>query len=126
MELIIGGAYQGKTDIALKRYDLSENDIECCSENELPRFDKKVITHIELFSLYCVKNELEPTRELEKRISKLKDCVIIADDIFCGVVPIDKTLRTWREASGRMMSFIAQNAERVTRVFCGIEQALKG
>ena len=126
MKLVFGGAYQGKTALAMKKYDLSEADIEVCLENILPDFGKKCLSHIERFALYCVKNGLEPIDELLRLAPDIDEKIIISDDISCGVVPMDKTERAWREAEGRMMSRLAQRADEVTRVFCGLQQILKG
>ena len=51
--------------------------------------------------------------------------VIIMDDIFCGVVPADPELRAWRELCGRTLTALAQKADKVTRLFCGIPKTLK-
>ena len=125
MKLIIGGAYQGKTELAVKKYSLAEDDIEVCTADALPSFNKKCLAHTERFAYYCVKNGLEPREEIEKREQQLENTVFIADDISCGVVPMDKTDRAWREAEGRLMSYIASRSDEVTRVFCGLEQRLK-
>ena len=46
-------------------------------------------------------------------------------DIFCGVVPIDATMRLWRHTTGLVCQYLAQNADSVHRIFCGLEQRLK-
>ena len=125
MKLIIGGAYQGKTELARRKYSLAEDDIEICTADAPPSFNKKCIAHTERFAYFCVKNGLEPKAEIEKRAQQLKETVFIADDISCGIVPMDKTDRAWREAEGRLMSYIASGSDEVTRVFCGLEQRLK-
>ena len=43
-----------------------------------------------------------------------------------GVVPIDPAERAAREAAGRLACLLAQRAETVVRVFCGIPTVLKG
>jgi len=126
LQLIIGGAYQGKKALAKEKYAITENDIEVCTAERVPEFSRKCISHIENFALYCVKNGLEAKNEIAKYVQQLKDKVILANDMSCGVVPIDKTDRLWREETGRVLSFLAQQADEVSRVFCGIEQVLKG
>ena len=42
-----------------------------------------------------------------------------------GVVPISKEERLWREAVGRALCVVAEHAESVTRVMCGIGVRLK-
>ena len=39
---------------------------------------------------------------------------------------MDKNERIWREAVGRLCCSLAQRAERVERVFCGLSTVLKG
>jgi len=51
--------------------------------------------------------------------------VIVADEIGCGVVPVDRNDRTWREATGRALCVLAQKSENVTRVVCGIGVCIK-
>ena len=46
-------------------------------------------------------------------------------DTSQGVVPIDKDVRAFREMNGRLMLYLADKAEHVVRVFCGIGKALK-
>lgn len=54
-----------------------------------------------------------------------KDAVI-ATEIGGGVVPMDPAERSAREAAGRLSCLLAQRAETVVRVFCGIPAVLKG
>ena len=43
-----------------------------------------------------------------------------------GVVPVDKNERAARAAAGRLGCLLAQRADAVVRVFCGIPVYLKG
>lgn len=51
--------------------------------------------------------------------------VVIATEVGGGVVPVDGRERAAREAAGRLSCLLAQRAQRVIRVFCGLPQALK-
>lgn len=51
--------------------------------------------------------------------------VVIATEVGGGVVPIDREERAAREAAGRLSVLLAQKAERVVRVFCGLPMELK-
>ena len=53
------------------------------------------------------------------------DCVIVADEIGNGIVPMERAEREYRDRLGRILIFIAAEAERVERVICGIGQRLK-
>ncbi len=125
MELIIGGAYQGKTDFAKENFSISDDDIFVCDKDSEPCFDKKCISHLEKFSFWCVEHGFEPTNYFFEHAKNLEHRVIISDDISCGVVPINMTERAWREAHGRLMIKLSKEAEHVTRIFCGLSQRLK-
>jgi len=118
MDLIIGGAYQGKLDYAKGEYGLNEKDICICKEDEMPDFTCKCLDHFERYIKFCYDNKLNPRLDLEGK-------VIVAEDIFCGIVPLDKDLRAYREMAGRTLSEISRNANTVVRVFCGIPKVLK-
>lgn len=52
------------------------------------------------------------------------DTVLICE-VGSGVVPLDRFEREWREEVGRTAAELAQAAELVIRVVCGIPVALK-
>ena len=118
MDLIIGGAFQGKLEYARRTYGLRKSDVCECSIDKEPDLSKRCIYHFERYVLWCMRNDKEPQLELGDRI-------IIMNDIFCGVVPAEPEARAWREKSGRVMSALAKNADSVTRLFCGIPKRLK-
>ena len=125
MVLIFGGAYQGKLDFAMKKFNIKDTDIFTCTEDSFPDFSKKIIDRAELFFLKCVKDGIEPRDILCENINMLQDKIVIARDISQGIVPIDSVQRAWREASGRAMMYLAGDAEEVYRVFCGLSEKLK-
>lgn len=51
--------------------------------------------------------------------------VVICDEVGCGVTPLDRDERMWREAVGRLCCELAQEAEAVYRVHCGLGVRLK-
>ena len=51
--------------------------------------------------------------------------VVIATEVGGGVIPVDAEERMVREAAGRLSCLLAQRAERVIRVFCGLPMELK-
>jgi len=126
MIFIIGGSYQGKREYAQEKFGLTEADVFVCTEDisEI-NFDKRIISNIDRFALGCVKRGEEPKAYWEAHMESLKNSIIISDDISCGVVPIDATMRAWREATGRANNYIAREADQVIRVFCGIGQVIK-
>ena len=52
--------------------------------------------------------------------------VVIATEVGGGVVPVDARQRQSREAAGRLSCLLAQRADTVVRVCCGLPQGLKG
>ena len=125
MKLIIGGAYQGKREYAVREYGIKEENIVTCSPDAMPDFSAPCLDRFEEFIFWCVANGLSAREILEREREKWKDSVIICREIFSGVVPVDDTVRAWREETGRVMTALAAEAEHVTRLFCGIPQVLK-
>ena len=52
--------------------------------------------------------------------------IVIADEIGCGLVPLDASEREKRERAGRLACMLAERADKVIRVVCGCPQVLKG
>ena len=126
MDLIFGGAYQGKLDYAKAKYNLSEDDIYFCSEdNARIDFSKRAVYGMEKFLLACIKEEKDPAQEFEKIYEDLADKIVICTDISQGLVPVEPKLRLWREETGRAMVKAAKGADTVTRVFAGLPLILK-
>ena len=105
MKLYIGGAYQGQEELARK-----ENP----STEIIPDF------HL------LLKDFDGDTRAFAEDFCRAHpEAVIVADEIGCGVVPIDRNERVWHEAAGRALCVLAQKSESVTRVVCGIGVRIK-
>lgn len=124
MYVIIGGAFQGKLEYAKAQFGLSDSDIFECSEYSEPDFSKRCLDHIERYALYCIRNGIEPKVSMEQWLNR-ENAVLICEDIFCGVVPLDEEMRACREAAGRLLSYAAGKADGVVRMFCGLPQVLK-
>jgi len=132
MILIIGGAYQGKLSYALKRFNLTESDVYFCSDGNtaMPpaksdKSDKKIICGLDRWILALVREGMDAREWTERFMESCENAVVICDDISCGVVPVDAQLRQWREAAGRSLGVLAQNADEVVRLFCGIPTRIK-
>ena len=142
MFFIIGGAYQGKLDHAIETYNLKESDIFTCKKidsdscgstakseasGSAPEIDFscRCIDGIEEFTYACIRNGIEPLDYFKEHEAEWQDSILICDDLFCGVVPLGAELREWRQASGRLCKYLSQQAQQVSRIFCGLEQRLK-
>ncbi|MBO5055359.1 MAG: bifunctional adenosylcobinamide kinase/adenosylcobinamide-phosphate guanylyltransferase [Lachnospiraceae bacterium] len=104
MILVIGGAFQGKTEYVRENFGES----------------KRVINHYHLKVKEELKEGKDPLKEAEALLAETEDCVIISDEIGYGLVPVDAFERQYREAAGRVNCFLAKRAEQVIRVVCGI------
>lgn len=125
MVFIIGGAYQGKLDRARVRFGLTDGEIENCTENSAPDFHARCLYKLEEYTLFCIRNGIDPVAVMKEHRDEWKDSVLICCDIFCGVVPLGADMRAWRDTTGRLCAYLSREAESVYRVFCGLEQKLK-
>ncbi|MBR0464056.1 MAG: bifunctional adenosylcobinamide kinase/adenosylcobinamide-phosphate guanylyltransferase [Clostridia bacterium] len=108
MKLYIGGAYQGQTELAVQ-------------ENP----DAEVLTDFHEMVREALRRGEEP-RAFAVSICEVKpDAVVVCNEVGAGVVPIDAGERAFREAVGRALCVVAQNAESVTRCVCGIGVRIK-
>lgn len=152
MIFIIGGREQGKTAYAMKFWekrtlerrktkDLStvlnrSKNPEACrvtariADGRLET-DKQtimqadLITHFELF----VRREMEAGRDpyvfAERLMQENPDAFVTADEIGCGIVPMEAFERDYRETDGRICQRIAAYSEEVHRVICGLGMRIK-
>jgi adenosyl cobinamide kinase/adenosyl cobinamide phosphate guanylyltransferase len=111
--LVIGGAYQGKGTFVRNKFEIDSKDIYVCddSQSKLPE-GYKCYEHLEKYVYACSKEGIEPEDNFEK------GTILVMDDIFCGVVPMDTDIRLAREKAGRYLQKLASHSE-VYRVICG-------
>ena len=124
MRIITGGAFQGKRAFAEKLYPGVEwTDGGRCDLDEI-RTCRAVYGFHEF-----VKRWLEQGKSWEELASLMleenRDLILICDEIGCGLVPVDAFEREYRESTGRVMNALAEQAERVDRVVCGIGRRIK-
>lgn len=120
MKLILGGAYQGKATWAAGAFGLAQTEF-----GDFPAEGKRGQCHLERFSKACVDSGKDPVTEMANLKPMWRDCVVISREIGCGVVPVDAKERLWREAHGRLLRYLAMEAESVVRIFCGLPEVLK-
>lgn len=189
IRLFVGGAYQGKSNLAMREAVTEENRFILVADGEQSpledAFDSEAVLNLHIYirrlidavlgeydgkregdRVFCdsIRSEInertEAVRDPDERISagktkmvreqtketenieirieevmyryldmilkKNPNAVITCDEIGCGIVPIDKTDRLWREMSGDACQYLAARAVKVCRVVCGIPMALKG
>lgn len=133
MKLIFGGAFQGKLEYAKKNFDIET--VHDCGAGVSPQaadfagaepdFSKDAVCALEKFVLKCVRDGKEATDYFKENKEKWQGKVLILTDVSQGIVPMDAELRAFREMNGRLMLYLANEAEEVIRVFCGIGKKVK-
>ena len=116
MDLVIGGAFQGKLAYALETYGLTESDVCDLAVSE-PRAGAKCYCHLEALS----RRETDVARYLPL----FENAVVVCREVSGGIVPMDGEERAWRERYGLLLQKFARNAAHVTRIFCGLSEVLK-
>ncbi|MDY3249112.1 MAG: bifunctional adenosylcobinamide kinase/adenosylcobinamide-phosphate guanylyltransferase [Candidatus Choladocola sp.] len=149
MKLIIGGAYQGKLEYAKKTYGTEAGWIDgamcgfdeirtCSGIYHFHKYIKRLLTETgnlcpdertESWNKYPSDDlaglEVQAEQFAEKLRKENPDIIIVSTELGYGVVPVEKSDRTYREATGRVCTCLAAKAEEVVRVVCGIGMKLK-
>jgi adenosyl cobinamide kinase/adenosyl cobinamide phosphate guanylyltransferase len=86
-----------------------------------------IYNSIHLLILSQMRKGIDPQAYFSELLDqgKLQNAVLICDDISSGVVPIDKEMRLWRDATGMVMGMLSKHSEQVYRLFAGIASQLK-
>lgn len=124
MILIIGGAYEGKAEYAEAGGISDICDGETAGFEEIKKH--KCVKNYQMLVKRQLEAELDPLNEAGKLFDECPDIVIISTEIGCGIVPIEKSERIWRETVGKVCCFIAAKSEKVVRISCGIASFIKG
>lgn len=124
MELVIGGAYQGKLTWVCRRDSLQAADLLDCRQG-FPTEKAKCYYHLEALSWLCVQQGWQVENRLRDVVPLFQHAILICRDVGAGVVPLDSKERAWREQNGRMLQLLARDSEHVTRIFCGLPEVLK-
>ena len=108
MILVFGGAYQGKLEYALDKFDIAAEDVYRCSRDGEMDLSKTVIYGLEEFVYWCTENGVEAKTVLESRFDTTEadpylGKIFIACDVSQGLVPMDATDRAFREMMGRTL-----------------------
>jgi adenosyl cobinamide kinase/adenosyl cobinamide phosphate guanylyltransferase len=125
MILIFGGAFQGKYAYAKEKFSFTDDEVYVCSENEALCLDRRVIRGLERYIAGAVARGEVPMEVIRGEMEKLKDKIIICDDVCCGVVPVSQTQRLYREAVGKTLQLLARASDEVYRVFCGMGEKIQ-
>lgn len=110
MILITGGLYQGKLEYAKSIANRDEQIIDSCEQ--------------------LVRDQIEKGMKLDEILKDWleiaeTDKILIFNDVSMGIVPMEKSERIYREAAGKVGVMLADKADSVYRVFCGITMKIK-
>ena len=98
---------------------------DCVAPGAGIAFGARCIDRLEEFALWCVRNGRDAVEIMKEHRAAWENGVLICADIFCGVVPMGADMRAWREMTGRLAAYLAEEADSVKRMFCGLETKLK-
>ena len=126
MELILGGYAQGKLDFAKSCYPAAVvfSDIPGDSGyNDVKIWNNFNLSVRKMFE--SGKKDDDVRNMIQSAIEFHRNIVIISDEIGCGIIPMSADERHFREFVGRIQCFLAEKADKVYRVVCGIPQRIK-
>ncbi len=127
VEVYTGGAFQGKLEYVLEKKGYGRDSVlEGAVINPLTcTSGYKIINHFHEFVRNYADKPEEVNSFAEMLVRTRDDIIIITDQVGCGIVPLDRTEREWRELHGRVMCRLASNAKHVERIICGTGQVIK-
>lgn len=130
MELYIGGYAQGKLGYVMSQHNSAKvfDNIEDFMKAGASLDGGGILNGLHLIIKRLLDGGCDAD-EIEHKIMQLADdapdAIIICNEIGCGIVPLDKTDRLYRELTGRILVKLALKAEKVVRITCGIPQRIK-
>lgn len=130
MKLIVGGAFQGKREFA---FQLAENKKALVADGDTDSLELALRCEILCgFQEYVRRFFMEDDgdQKLLEFIDRLETenpgVIVTADELGCGIVPIEKTDRILRERNGVACRLLAGFSNEVYRVACGLPFCIKG
>ena len=124
MILITGGAYQGKTEYAKAHFQFEITDGAVCDDKAAKT--SKILKNYHILVRRLTESGMDAERFTRELCTVNPDCVVLINEVGSGIIPLEKSERIWRETVGRAGCILAENADSVIRLVCGIPTALKG
>lgn len=118
MILVTGGAAQGKLAWTLRHSGYDRSQAAGRLEENGP-----ILRNLEETVRETLKEGKDPMDLLPQLLERE---YVLCQEVGCGLVPIDPEDRAWREAVGRLTCRLAQEAQGVVRLWCGLPTWLKG
>ena len=127
MVMVTGGAFQGKRECLKRLYGLSDNDIisgAACDFEDV--CTASVVSDYHELVRRLISENIDVSEFTQRFCKENPGAAVIINEIGCGIIPLKKSERIYREEVGRAGCIIASHSETVIRVFCGIPQIIKG
>lgn len=140
MKVIIGGACQGKLAFAKREYQAADGwvDGQVCKLEEIEvcrgiyhfhEYVRRLMDDRKEGLWFSADQSILGIEQHAERFADLlyeknPDILIVSNELGCGIVPMEKRDRLWREACGRVCIALAARADEVVRVVCGVGQKL--
>ena len=143
MIFVIGPLFSGKQEYIMQALRWSETDFLEKAVRDVQDLAAEAAEAVEIAeaaetdgaaeaaeAAEAVETSHSPLDDLQEKLRSLADRlsqkeVVIATETGCGVIPLDPQERRNREAAGRLSCLLAERAETVVRICCGIPQVLK-
>lgn len=101
MVLIVGGKSQGKSKFAVDNFP-----------------QMKLVDNLQ----DVIREKMDKAEVLEE----IEDnAVVVCDEVGCGIVPVERQDREYRELVGEICCELAKRADKVYRVICGMGVVIK-
>ncbi len=126
MRMVIGGRAQGKLAYLLRNTGMGFFQVcdgGTCPLDQLP--EAPVVYNLHLLIRRLMEVGRDPADFITQLVEQNPDLCIVTDEVGCGVVPVDPFQRQWRETTGRICCRLAQQAQRVDRVYAGVPVTIK-
>lgn len=108
MIFITGPMFSGKREYAMRLLGCDETTLK-----------ERCVCDVQKLAAGC--HDLEALADALSRYD-----AVTAAEVGGGVVPLDPKEREARERAGRLACLLAERADTVVRVFCGIPRVMKG
>ncbi|MEA5049850.1 MAG: bifunctional adenosylcobinamide kinase/adenosylcobinamide-phosphate guanylyltransferase [Oscillospiraceae bacterium] len=114
MILVVGAHASGKLEYVKAAYGYTDADIADAVLDGRP-----VVCNVQAMAA------ADPANAPALLPALLEKQVVVCDEVGSGVIPAGRAEREGREAAGRLCVLLAQRAEHVVRIVCGLPAVLK-
>lgn len=108
MEVYVGGRAQGKLDYVRGRYPEKGRIVFGESAGVEDCLGAEIIEHFHLFVKGFGGNSEKAFEAVGRILEGNPQVIILCDEIGCGIVPMEKEEREYRELVGRIMGMVVQ------------------